>query len=66
MSEYILTYIKSKFYPLEPLMEDIKIEDISYALSLMTRANRHFKHFYSVAQHSVNCYKEAKIRRYSK
>ena len=66
MSDYILTYTKTKFYPLEPLMEDIKIEDIAHALSLMTRANGHFKHFYSVAQHSVNCYKEAKIRGYSK
>lgn len=66
MSDYILTYTKTKFYPLEPVMEDIKIEDISHALSLMTRANGHFKHFYSVAQHCVNCYKEAKIRGYSK
>lgn len=66
MVDYILTYTKTKFYPLEPLMKDIKIEDIAHALSLMTRANGHFKHFYSVAQHSVNCYKEAKIRRYSK
>ncbi|WP_034869687.1 DUF429 domain-containing protein [Clostridium lundense] len=66
MSDYILTYTKTKFYPLEPLMEDIKIEDISHALSLITRANGHFKHFYSVAQHSINCYKEAKIRGYSK
>lgn len=66
MSDYILTYTKTKFYPLEPLMKDIKIEDIAHALSLMTRANGHFKHFYSVAQHCVNCYKEAKIRGYSK
>jgi len=66
MSEYILTYSKIKFYPLEPVKEDIKIEDIAHALSLMTRANGHFKHFYSVAQHSVNCCREAKERGYSK
>lgn len=66
MSDYILTYTKTKFYPLEPRIDDIKIEDIAHALSLMTRANGHFKHFYSVAQHSINCYKEAKTRNYSK
>lgn len=66
MSDYILTYSKTKFYPLEPNKEDIKIIDIVHALSLMTRANGHFKHFYSVAQHSINCYKEAKNRGYSK
>jgi predicted RNase H-like nuclease len=31
----------------------------------MTRANGHFQYFYSVAQHSINCYKEAKLRNYS-
>lgn len=66
MSDYILTYSKTKFYPLEPVMEDIKIEDIAHALSLMTRANGHFKNFYSVAQHSINCYKEAKVLGLSK
>lgn len=66
MSNYILTYSKIKFYPLDPVIEDIKIEDIAHALSLMTRANGHIKHFYSVAQHSINCYKEAKQRGYTK
>jgi 5'-deoxynucleotidase YfbR-like HD superfamily hydrolase len=66
MADYILTYSKTKFYPLEPNSEDIKIIDIAHALSLMARANGHFKHFYSVAQHSINCYKEAKLRGYSK
>ncbi len=59
---YILTYTKTKFYPLQPVSADIKIEDIAHSLSLMTRANGHFKHFYSVAQHAINCYKEAKSR----
>jgi hypothetical protein len=65
MSDYILTYTKTKFYPLQPIAADIKIEGIAHSLSLMTRANGHFKHFYSVAQHAINCYKEAKIRGYS-
>lgn len=66
MSDYILTYSKTKFYPLEPIKEDINIIDIAHALSLMTRANGHFKHFYSVAQHCVSCCYEAKQRGYSK
>jgi len=65
LSDYILTYSKIKFFPLEPIKEDIKIEDIAHSLSLMTRANGHCKHFYSVAQHSVHCYREAKHREYS-
>lgn len=65
MSDYILTYSKIKFYPLEPIKEDIKIEDIAHSLSLMTRANGHCKHFYSVAQHAIHCYQESKNRGYS-
>jgi predicted RNase H-like nuclease/5'-deoxynucleotidase YfbR-like HD superfamily hydrolase len=66
MQEHILTYTKKKFTPLNPRIEDIDIRDIAHALSLMTRANGHFPHFYSVAQHSINCYKEAKARNLSK
>ena len=62
MSGYILTYTKRRFYPLRPILDDIRIEDIAHSLSLLTRANGHFKHFYSVAQHAINCYKEAKAR----
>lgn len=65
MSDCILTYTKIRFYPLEPVKEDIRIEDIAHSLSLMTRANGHCRHFYSVAQHSINCYLEAKSRGYS-
>lgn len=66
MSDYILTYTKTRFYPLRLIAEDIRIEDIAHSLSLMTRANGHFKHFYSVAQHAINCYKEVKSRGCSK
>jgi hypothetical protein len=62
---YILTYQKKEFYPLDPKIEDIDIVDIAHALSLLCRANGHFKHFYSVALHSINCALEAKARGYS-
>ncbi len=65
MPSYIHTYSGRKFCPLDPKIEDIYIEDIAHALSLMTRANGHYKRFYSVGQHSINCYKEAKGRNYS-
>lgn len=62
---YILTYTKKEFYPLEPQIEDIDVEDIAHALSLLCRANGHFKHFYSVGLHCLNCAYEAKARGYS-
>lgn len=65
MSNYILTFSKVKFFRLQPVKEDIKIEDIAHSLSLMTRANGHCNHFYSVAQHSIHCYTESKSKGYS-
>lgn len=65
MSDHILTYSKIKFYPLSPIERDIHIEDIAHSLSLMTRANGHFRQFYSIAQHSLNCCQEAECRGYS-
>lgn len=62
---YILTYTKKEFYPLEPKIQDIDIIDIAHALSLLCRANGHFKHFYSVGLHSINCAYEARARGYS-
>lgn len=66
MSDYIITYTGKRFYPLAPEMETIDVCDIARALSLMTRANGHLPHFYSVGQHCVNCVKEAKARSYSR
>jgi len=62
----ITTYQKLRFDPLDPKSEDISEYDIAHALSLLCRAGGHFAHFYSVAQHSVNCAKEAMARGYSK
>jgi len=63
---YILTYKHKEFYPLDPKTQDIDIEDIAHALSMLCRANGHFKHFYSVGLHSINCANEAIARGYSK
>ncbi len=65
MADYITTYSKIHFTPLEPKKEDILIEDIAHALSLMSRANGHFSEFYSVAQHCICCCEEALARGYS-
>ena len=65
-NDYITTYSNIRFFPLDPQLEDIKIEDIAHALSFMTRANGHMKQFYSVAQHSIACMHEAQARGYSK
>ena len=59
MADYITTYSKIHFMPLEPKTGDICIKDIAHALSLMTRANGHFPKFYSVGQHSIHCCEEA-------
>ena len=65
MADYIYTVSKRKFYPLNPRIEDILIEDIAHALSMLARANGHFPFFHSVAQHSLECANEALARGYS-
>lgn len=52
--DWIETYTGIKFYPLDPRPEEVDIRDIAHALSLICRFNGHCKHFYSVAQHSIN------------
>jgi 5'-deoxynucleotidase YfbR-like HD superfamily hydrolase len=50
---WIQTYTGVQFWPLNPRIEDIHIEDIAHALSMNCRFNGHCKRFYSVAEHSV-------------
>lgn len=52
-SAWILTYTGRQFFPLSPRPEDIDINDIAHALSLICRFTGHVKWFYSVAQHCV-------------
>lgn len=62
----IKTYTGIMFDPLAPQQELISIEDIAHALSMLCRANGHFKSFYSVGQHCINCALEAEARGYSR
>ena len=61
----ITTYSGISFYVLEPEIDKIKDEDIAHALSLLCRGNGHYRYFYSVAQHCLNCLLEARARGYS-
>ena len=62
---YLKTYMGKKVDPLTVEPEDITLEDIAHALSLMCRGNGQVVHFYSVGQHCINCAKEAKARGWS-
>lgn len=50
---FIVTYTGKNFYPLDPRIEDIDINDIIHALSNLSRFGGHCTNFYSVAQHCV-------------
>lgn len=59
---HIRTYTGVYLDPFDISPAQVRIEDIAHALSLATRANGHIEHFYSVAQHCVNCALEARAR----
>lgn len=61
----IKTFSGVMFDPMAPQQENIHIRDIAHALSMLCRANGHFKSFYSVGQHCLNCAEEAAARGYS-
>ena len=66
MMGQIMTCSKKMFDPLHPDVELIDIADIAHSLSMLCRANGHFRSFYSVGQHCINCAREAKARGYSR
>lgn len=51
--QWMQTFTKKKFFPLDPQLEDICIEDIAHQLAQNCRYGGACKNFYSVAQHSV-------------
>ncbi len=63
--DFITTIGGKSISPLSPAAEDIDINDIAHALSLICRANGHLREFFSVARHCINCAKEAESRGYS-
>lgn len=52
--EWIQTHSGLRFYPLAPRVEDIRIEDIAWALPHICRFTGHTSRFYSVGEHSVH------------
>lgn len=51
--DWMQTISGRQFWPIDPRPEDVFIEDIAHALSMMCRYNGHCRTFYSVAEHSV-------------
>ena len=58
----IKTFTGIMFDPANPEADKINATDIAHALSMLCRANGHFKTFYSVGQHCINCAREAAAR----
>lgn len=54
-TDWIETFTGRRFYVVEPRPEDVDIQDIAHALSLICRFNGHTRYHYSVAQHSAYC-----------
>lgn len=62
----IMTYTGIFMDPLDPKPEQVCIEDIAHALSMISRANGHFPEIHTVAQHCLECVEEAKARNLSR
>lgn len=60
--DWIQTFSIGQFWPLDPRPEDVRIQDIGHALSMMCRFTGHVHEFYSVAEHSVRVSLEAARR----
>lgn len=50
---WLQTYSGGRFHPLNPVVDEVRIEDIAHALSLLNRFAGHTKVPYNVADHSL-------------
>lgn len=53
LGDWMQTFSGRQFWPLDPLPDEVHIEDIAHALSMQCRYAGHCRRFYSVAEHSV-------------
>lgn len=65
MSNYITTYTRRHFDPVNPEPADMDIKDIAHALSMICRGNGHVSSFWSVGEHYILCAKEAAAKGYA-
>ena len=49
---WMQTYTGGAYWPLDPRPQDVRIDDIAHALSMICRYGGHCSQFYSVAEHS--------------
>jgi len=54
MSDWIMTASGVKFYPTQPRIQDIRIEDIAHGLAAVSRFGAHTREPYSLGQHSYH------------
>lgn len=60
IGDWLCTHSGISFFPLDPRPDEVVIEDIAHALSNMCRFGGHCCRFYSVAEHSVRAFREAR------
>jgi hypothetical protein len=53
VGDWMQTYTGRQFWPLDPRPEEVFIEDIAHALSMLCRFGGHCLRYYSVAEHSI-------------
>jgi hypothetical protein len=59
--DWVQTFTGRAYWPLDPCTDDVSLEDIAHALSMICRFNGHCPRFYSVAEHSVRCWRVARM-----
>lgn len=52
--DWLQTFSGVQFWPLDPRVEEVWIDDIAHSLAMQCRFNGHCLNFYSVAEHCVH------------